>query len=95
MNEVDMTKIKEYFEENLFEPDKNWPKDAFEERSYARWAAMELWGRLLDHPYEQADDIIFEFILDMIHLESYTSNPKRVRIFSIARETAEDILTLF
>jgi len=95
MNEMAAQKIIECLEENLFEPHKSWPTDIFEERSYARWAATELWQRLLDRPNEPPDDVIEEFIFDMVRLECSTKIPKRSRIFSIARETAEDILTLF
>lgn len=94
-NEVAAYMIAECLEENLFEPNKNWPDAAFEDRSYARWAAMELAERLMDRPYEDADTIVEEFMLRMALLAHITEDPTKQRLFSIARDTAEDILTLF
>lgn len=95
MNELAIRKIIECLEENLFEPKYSWPEKAFEDRSYARWAAYEIWERLMDRPNESPDLIISEFMLQMILYENITEDPKKARIFSVAKETAEDILTLF
>lgn len=94
-NEVAAHTIAESLEENLFEPNKNWPDTTFEERSYARWAAMELANRLMDRPYESPDLIIEEFMLKMEMFSIAASDPVKSRIFTVAKETAEDILTLF
>lgn len=95
MNELAIQKIMQCLEENLFEPNVGWPKEAFEERSYARWAAIELAEILMDRPYEFPDLIIEEFMFKMDFLARTSGDPKRKRIFSIAKSTAEDILTLF
>lgn len=95
MNEIVVQKIMECLEENLIEPNKSWPRYLFEEQSYARWAAMEIAERLMDRPYDSPDLIIEEFMLKMAAFSAATDDPKRSRIFSIARDTAEDILTLF
>lgn len=94
-NEVVAYMISECLEENLFQPNKNWPETIFEDRSYARWAATELAERLMDRPYENPDMIVEEFMLRMSLLASVTEDPVKRRVFSIARDTAEDILTLF
>lgn len=94
-NEVAAYMILNCLEENLFEPNKNWPETIFEDTSYARWAAMELANRLMDRPYENPDIIVEEFMLRMSFLASITEDPAKRRVFSIARDTAEDILTLF
>lgn len=85
----------ETLEENLFEPNRNWPTDIFEERSHARWAAFELWEQILDHPNTPPDDIIEEFIWKMEIMACSTKIESKARIFKIAAETAKDILTLF
>lgn len=87
--------IIETLEENLIEPKRSYPDDLFEERSYARWAAYELANRLMDRPYESPDLIIEEFMLTMMMYESATNDPRKSRLFLIAKETAKDILTLF
>lgn len=94
-NEVAAYLIFECLEENLFEPNRQWPDDIFEERSYARWAAYELAEMLMDRPHESPDDIVQEFILKMQVMSAIATDPAKSRIFSIAAETAEDILTLF
>lgn len=95
MNEISIAILLDCLEENLFEPNNRWPSDIFEERSYARWAAYEIWERILDHPYKSTDDIIDEFILDMELQILATDNEDKERMFRVAKETAEDILTLF
>ena len=82
-------------EENLPEPNRNWPTDMFEEQSYARWTAYELANRLMDRPYEFVDHIIQDFILEMMGCLRATNDPKKQKVFSVAIDTAEDILTLF
>ena len=82
-------------EENLPEPNRNWPMDIFEEQSYARWAAYELVNLLMDRPHECPDLIIEEFIFKMAVMEHAADDPMKSRIFGIAKDTAKDILTLF
>lgn len=82
-------------DENLFEPAYSWPDISFEERSYSRWAANEIWERLMDRPHDNPDDILHEFMVQMYFLSEMTNDPKKRRIFTIAAETAEDIMTLF
>lgn len=93
--EIAIQKILECLEENLFEPHYAWPHNSFEERSYSRWAAIEIANLLMDRPYECPDTIVEEFMLKMMYLENTTDDPKKNRIFGIAYRTAEDILTLF
>lgn len=88
-------KVMECLEDNLPEPNLNWPKDIFEEQSYARWAAYELANRLMDRPYEFVDHVIQDFILEMMGYLHNSTDPQKKRLFRIAIDTAEDILTLF
>lgn len=82
-------------EENLPEPNRNWPPDIFEEQSYARWAVYELANRLMDRPYEFADSIVQDFILELTGYLYATDDPQKKRLFGVAIDAAEDILTLF
>lgn len=93
--EYAIQRVMTSLDENLFEPGYSWPDRAFEARSYARWAAFEIWERLTDRPRERPDDILCEFMLQMYSLAELTEDPKKKRIFTIAAETAEDIMTLF
>lgn len=94
-NEVAAYMIFECLEENLFEPNRNWPETIFEERSYARWAAIEIADMLMDRPYEDPDTIVESFMLRMQLYSIVEEDPRKAKIFEIAKETAEDILTLF
>ena len=87
--------VQECLNENLFEPSYFWPDQSFEERSYSRWAACEIWERLLDRPREDPDLIVANFMFEMALFANSTDDSTKKRIFSIARDTAEDILTLF
>lgn len=95
MNEIAIQVIMDYVEENLFEPQNNWPKDIFEERAYSRWAAFELINRIIDHPKDPPDIVIENFIFEMIRFSHETENREKCRVFTIASEVAEDIIYLF
>ena len=95
MNDVAIQKIFECLEEDLYEPERNWPEKSFEDRSYSRWAAMEIWEKLMDHPHDDPNLIIEEYMFKMLALSKTTTDPMKSRIFSLASETAEDILSVF
>lgn len=94
MNDSAIEKVIRYLDEQLFEPSHYWPSDIFEERSYSRWAACEVIQRLMDQPFEQPDTIVEAFIFEM-SMYAYVGGLSNRRMFSIARDAAEDILCLF
>ena len=83
-------------------------KKHFEFQSYARWAAYEIVDRLnteaerlpshitgsLREPVSTVD-IIAGFIDDLECYICYGCSKKHERIFTIAKETADDIILLF
>lgn len=83
-------------------------KDYFENISYARWAAYELMDRLnaeaerlpshitgsLREPVPPVD-IIAEFMDDMEYYIYDGCSEKHERIFTIAKDVADDIILLF
>ena len=93
MNDEAITTIFRYLEEYLFEPMKNWPKDEFEKRSYARWAASEIIESLMDNPFTTADTVISEFIVKMICFANLAKEQQK-RQFIIAIDVAETIQSL-
>ena len=95
MNEAAAAVIVDYIEDALFEPAKNWPDTWFIQRSYERWAAGEILTRVLDNPTMPAIPIIESFMIQMLIFSSKTKDTKGPNIFTIAKETAEDILLLF
>lgn len=95
MNEDAAIVIINYMEENLFEPKQNWPKDEFYRRSYSRWAANEILELVLKHPFDAAHSLIEGFFFQMLYFSHLSKSESANLIFSIAMETAEDILLLF
>ena len=95
MHETAVAIITEYIEDALFEPAKNWPEHWFLQRSYERWAAGEILTRVLDNPTTPAVPIIESFMIQMLIFSSKAKDSKGPNIFTIAKETAEDILLLF
>jgi len=71
----------------------NWPLCYFNQRSYSRWAANEILELVMDNPFSTPIDIIEEFIIKMDYFSCIDLSTSL--IFSIAKDTAEDILYLF
>lgn len=95
MYEAAVQVITDYIEEALFEPAKNWPDIWFTRRSYERWAAGEILTRVVDNPTTPAMTIIESFLVQMLIFSYKAKDTKGPNIFTIAKETAEDILLLF
>ena len=94
MNDAAIQTILKYIETSLFEPKYTWSTVYFEERSYARWAATEILESIMDHPLRSADEIIEEFIFKMMIYSAWTDDSDICFRFSVAKETAENILEI-
>lgn len=94
MNEETILVIIKYIAEYLFEPDANWPKSWFNQRTYSRWAANEILGLVIDNPLTQPSMVIDEFLVKMSYYSCMSENQNISIIFSTAVDTAEDILCL-
>lgn len=94
MDPLLFSKVVNYMDEALFEPQPNWPLYHFEERSYSRWAATEIITALMDRPLDPPDIVVEEFLLKVTLMASITEDSKKRHIFSVAKEIAEDILHL-
>lgn len=105
MNQVAISIVQEYADENFFEPLKNWPKNEFIRRSYSRWALQEILSRLMEQedilPWDtffrmrSPIEVISEFIDELDSYVEISRDEKTRLIFSIARDSAEDALCLF
>lgn len=102
--EVAVSIIQEYIDENLFEPNANWPEHEFKIRSYERWAGEELIKRITDESMilpvsgrtqKSPFRIIERYIDEMDYHATRTDNQHHRFIFSVARDTAIDIIILF
>ena len=88
-------KLMVYIDEHFIEPCNTWHKQLFEELSYSRWAAFEILQSLMDHPFDPPDEVVERFMLKMALYSWSSKDEKKQRIFSIAEDTAEEILYLF
>lgn len=106
MYDVAVSIIQEYIDECLFEPAANWPEEEFNTRSYERWTGNELLERIIreaelppefifTHQQRTPYKIIEEFIDETAYLARTTDDRARHFMFSVARDTAIDIILLF
>lgn len=94
MNDEAIQKILNYKKNSLFEPGSHWPKDKIQERAYARCAADEILLSVMDHPFTDPDTIIENFIIKMEYFLHISDDATSNFIFTIAENTAEEILGL-
>lgn len=92
MYEDSVVEIIHYIDCFLFPPEANWPGPQFKLRSCERWAANEILHHLLECPYTDPEELIQLFSLKMDLYSRCARTHKQNRIFSTARDTAENIL---
>lgn len=96
MYEVAAEIIQEYIDQWLFEPNYYWPRIEFNRRSYSRWAANEIVHRIKTETKGRTVlEIIDEFRWEMDRCSEVDYDRDRAFIFETARETAEDIGSIF
>lgn len=67
-----------------------WDKDLFQQQVYSIWAVDELYLELTKHPERNQEEILEDFVKRM---DQYALiNSKKSRMFSIAKDTALDII---
>lgn len=93
-NDIAMQALLDYLRESD-EPKIFWTQRHFEESCFSRWAAAELIEAILDHPFDDPEDIIEQFALKMIFYSAVADGTDEGRIFSIAADFADECLTLF
>lgn len=87
-------KILKYEEEFLFEPGPHWPKKSIQEHAYARWTVDEILISIMDHPFTEPELIVENFIIKIEYLLHISENATANTIFTIAENTAENLLGL-
>lgn len=88
-------KLMAYINDYYCEPPHMWHVGLFEEMTYSRWAALEIANRLMDRPLDPPEDVVSDFLLRVALYSQVAKTPDQQRIFSIAEDTAEDILQFF
>lgn len=94
MCEIAIGKLFECLDENLKEPVGWWPEDEFEVRSMSRWAVEEMISRIMDQPYVDPTDTVHDFLLEMLGRSRSAKSEHRKKLYTVARDTAEDVLTI-
>lgn len=94
MCETAIGKLFECLDENLKEPVGWWPEDEFEERAMARWAVYEMINKIIERPFEDPKDVVYDFLLEMMGRASTANSEQKERTYTIACDTAEDVLTI-
>ena len=88
-------KLLRYIDEYYCPPPFVWHERLFEEMSYSRWAAFEIVERLMDRPLDPPEDVVEDFLLRVALYSQVAKTPAQQCMFSIAEDTAEDILQFF
>ena len=87
--------IHNYINKNLFTPALDWPKYEFRRRSYGRWAANEILNRVTETPELDPFLVILYFRYQMDVLSTVREDSDAEFIFITARNTADEIISLF
>jgi hypothetical protein len=98
--------LLEYADEHLFTPKPFWSRQSFRYRSYSRWALDEIVYKIVEqesrpswseiyYDFKTPAEIISEFIDQMDFYAESSTNGTSIYIFSVARDTAEEIRELF
>ena len=87
--------ISNYISEHLFIGNSNWPDSVFKKRCYARWAAYEIMKRIANLQETEPLIIILDFWNQMSELSTVREDSDAELIFVTARDTANELLTLF
>lgn len=94
MNDVAAQKIMNYIDKYLFEPQCDWDKQIFKERSYSRWAAFYILEQMMSNPFIAPDDIIEDLIIKWTLFSCINEDTEANTVFTIASDTAEELLKI-
>lgn len=85
--------IEEYMCDNLFEPNRHWPKDEFDRKSCERWAAKEIIHRIkLSNKAPTA--VVYIFMKEMEKYSLMDIDHYNAYMCRLASEIAEEIGSL-
>ncbi len=87
--------IHNYIKKRLFTPGWDWSEYEFKRRCYGRWAAYEIIKRISENPEIDPFIIILHFRHQMDAISSLREDSDAEFIFITARDTADEIISLF
>lgn len=96
MNDYILTQIENYLRNELVEPCNFLflPDSVFKKMSYARETVTIIIERIIDHPFEDARDILWLFQMEIEHYCRVSKNSDVLSVFHTMRDTAEEISQL-
>lgn len=94
MNEELIQKIVRYKNDCLSDLGDRPSKKRIQKQAYEQWAIDEIILSIMDHPLADSDVIIDNFILKMQYFLHSSHDIESNYIFTVAVNTAEDILGL-
>lgn len=94
-NEAAIKAVNNYISLYLFAPEASWDTHEYEVRSYGRWASNEILDRIIFNPLANPLSIIKYFVIEMTKFYNESINRETELIFSVAKETGEDLAILF
>lgn len=94
-NNAAIEAINNYISLYLFAPEASWNVYEYEVRSYGRWASNEILDRIISNPLANPLSVIRDFVAEMTKMYRESINRETELIFSIAKETGEDLAILF
>ncbi len=92
MNEEVIQKILNYRNNICSKPDPNLSEVDIRENAYELWAIDEILCSLWNHPFTDAETVIENFVITMQYFLHISESETASSIFTIAENTAEDIL---
>ena len=93
MHKIEADMIRQYIDENLFEPSCSWPRYHWDTRVYSRWAVHEILRRIETQP-QVCVRVIIDAFIDDVDAYSELNNDTKF-IFATARVAAQELLFLF
>lgn len=88
--------IQDYIDElNARPPERNWPEYWFKQKSYSIWVGSEILKKVKAEPHSNPLDVIEKFVNELDYYSTLSKNYEFRMIFSIAKDTAEDIGDMF
>lgn len=83
--------VRDYINE-IKEPRSYWPRQCFEQASYSKWAANEIFEQLCFEDYRTPIEVVEDFVDEMDRLSCV--DQRTSIMFSIAKDAASNILDI-
>lgn len=94
MHEREVRIIQDYSKSSCFDLPKGSPVEYLKEHGYTIWAVEEILRAIYIYPFADPESLVMGFAVQMEYFYCLSDSPEQQEMFKMARETAEDILSL-